>query len=139
MSSGAIWGPLSRLQALWKGEPALCIRHHARRPTNPFYFGLWFQILPAQRILYIGGVEEQLELATASFVNNQEVEIIPSENLLRIPQILRSYRRDFVQNRRSIIQFLLRYLDGGQKKDFLQSHQETVKARYRDYDWNLNH
>jgi hypothetical protein len=84
-------------------------------------------------------IEEQLELATASFVNSQEVEIIPSQNLLRISQIFRWYRRDFGGNQRSIIQFLFRYLDPGERKDFLESHQEAVKVRYRDYDWSLNH
>ncbi len=84
-------------------------------------------------------IDEQLELAAASFINSPEVEIIPSENLLRISQIFRWYRRDFGGNQRSIIQFLLRYLDAGEKKDFLESHQEAVRVRYRDYNWSLNH
>jgi hypothetical protein len=84
-------------------------------------------------------VEEQLELATASFINSPEVEIIPPENLLRISQIFRWYRRDFGKNHGVIVQFLLRYLDPGEKKDFLESHQETARIRYRDYDWSLNH
>jgi hypothetical protein len=84
-------------------------------------------------------IEEQLELATASFVNSPEMEIIPSKNLLRISQIFRWYRRDFRGNRRPIIQFLLRHLDAGEKKDFLENHKETVRVQYRAYDWSLNH
>jgi hypothetical protein len=84
-------------------------------------------------------IEEQLELATASFINSQEVEIIPSENLLRISQIFRWYRRDFGGDRRAIIQFLLRYLDPGEKKGFVESHKNSLMIRYRDYDWSLNH
>ena len=84
-------------------------------------------------------IEEQLELATASFINSPEVEIIPSENLLRISQIFRWYRKDFGGSDTSIIQFLLQYLDAGEKKDFLGAHQEAVRIRYRDYDWSLNH
>ncbi len=84
-------------------------------------------------------IEEQLELATASFVNSQEVEVIPSENLLRISQIFRWYRRDFGGTERAIIEFLLRHLDAGEKRAFLESHKEAVKVRYRHYDWNLNH
>ncbi len=84
-------------------------------------------------------IEEQLELATASFVNSQEVEIIPSKNLLRISQIFRWYRMDFRGNQRPIIQFLLRHLDAGEKRAFLESHKEAVKVRYRHYDWSLNH
>jgi hypothetical protein len=86
-----------------------------------------------------GQIEDQLELATASFINSGEVEIIPSENLLRISQIFRWYRRDFGGNQRAIIQFLLQYLDPGEKKDFLGAHQEGVRVRYRSYDWSLNH
>ena len=84
-------------------------------------------------------IEEQLELATASFVNSQEVEVIPSDNLLRISQIFRWYRRDFGGTERAIIEFLLRHLDAGEKRAFLESHKEAVKVRYRHYDWSLNH
>jgi hypothetical protein len=84
-------------------------------------------------------IEEQLDLATASFVNSPEVEILPSENLLRISQIFRWYRRDFGGNRKAIIGFILRHLDAGEKKNFLEGHKEAVQLRYRDYDWNLNH
>jgi hypothetical protein len=84
-------------------------------------------------------IEEQLELATASFINSPEVEIIPSEKSLRISQIFRWYRKDFGGNHMSIIKFLLQHLDAGEKRDFLGVHQETVRIRYRDYDWSLNH
>jgi hypothetical protein len=84
-------------------------------------------------------IEEQLELATASFVNSPEVEIVPSENLLTISQIFRWYRRDFGENQRSIIEFLLRHLDAGEKKDFLENHRKAIRVRYRAYDWSLNH
>jgi hypothetical protein len=84
-------------------------------------------------------IEEQLELATASFINSQEVEIIPFKNVVRISQIFRWYHGDFGGNKRSIIEFLLRHLDGGGKKDFLENHKETIKVRYRAYDWSLNH
>ncbi len=84
-------------------------------------------------------IEEQLELATASFINSPEVEIIPSENLVRISQIFRWYRRDFGGIQRALIEFLLRYLDPGEKHDFVEDHKESVRVRYRDYDWSLNH
>jgi hypothetical protein len=58
---------------------------------------------------------------------------------LRISRIFRWYRPDFGGNDRAIIQFLLGYLDAGERKDFLESHQEAVRIRYRDYDWSLNH
>lgn len=80
-----------------------------------------------------------MELATVSFINSEEVEIIPSENLLRISQIFRWYRRDFGGSERAIIRFLLRYLDAGKEKDFLGSLQEAVRIRHREYDWSLNH
>jgi hypothetical protein len=84
-------------------------------------------------------IEEQLDLATASFINSPEVEILPSENLLRISQIFRWYRRDFGGNRKATIEFILRHLDAGEKKHFLEGHKEAVRVRYRGYDWSLNH
>jgi hypothetical protein len=84
-------------------------------------------------------IDEQLDLATSSFINSPEVEIIPSKNLLRISQIFRWYRRDFGGTQGTIIEFLLRHLDAGEMKHFLEDHKGTVRVRYRAYDWSLNH
>ncbi len=84
-------------------------------------------------------IDEQLDVATTSFINSPEVEVTPSENLLRISQIFRWYRRDFGGTHSAVIEFLLQHLDAGEKRDFLESHKDAVRVRYRDYDWSLNH
>lgn len=84
------------------------------------------------------GIEAQLELAAQSFINSKEVEIIPEEKVLRISQIFKWYRADF-GTRDDLIGFLIRYLDGGEKKEFLKNNTNRVRIRYNHYDWSLNH
>ncbi|NIO03294.1 MAG: DUF547 domain-containing protein [Proteobacteria bacterium] len=84
------------------------------------------------------GIEEQLELATQTFINSKEVEIIPEGKILRISRIFKWYRPDFGR-RDDLVQFLIRYLDAGEKKEFLQNNANRIRIRYNHYDWSLNH
>jgi hypothetical protein len=83
-------------------------------------------------------IDFQLDLAAASFINGPEVEIVAEERLLRISQIFRWYRGDFGGSDRALVDTLLRFLDPGEKKEFLEQHGNDVRIRYRPYDWSLN-
>jgi hypothetical protein len=83
-------------------------------------------------------IESQLELATQTFVNSKEVEVIPEERTLRISQIFKWYRGDF-GGRDDLIGFLIRYLDDGEKKEYLRKNGSQARIQYKAYDWSLNH
>jgi len=83
-------------------------------------------------------IDTQLELAAQSFINSKEVEIVPQENVLRISQIFKWYRADF-GTQGDLMEFLIRYLDDGEKKEFLRNNSTRVRIRYNLYDWSLNH
>ncbi|NIQ39648.1 MAG: DUF547 domain-containing protein [Proteobacteria bacterium] len=83
-------------------------------------------------------IESQLELATQTFVNSKEVEIILEERVLRISQIFKWYGGDF-GGRDNLIGFIIRYLDYGEKKGYLRKNISQVRIQYKNYDWSLNH
>ncbi len=83
-------------------------------------------------------IDTQLELAAQSFVNSQEVEIVPQGRVLRISQIFKWYRADF-GTQDDLMEFLIRYLDDGEKKEFLRNNSNWIRIRYKPYDWSLNH
>jgi hypothetical protein len=83
-------------------------------------------------------LETQLELAAQSFINSKEVEINPEGRTVRISQIFKWYRADF-GTPGDLIRFFLRYLDDGEKKEFLRKNSGRVRIRYNHYDWSLNH
>jgi hypothetical protein len=82
-------------------------------------------------------VEQQLETAAAGFINGAEVEVEPTHNLLRLSPIFRWYAPDF-GGRGGILATLDRYLDHGEKRDFVQSQGRTARIEWKDYDWRLN-
>jgi hypothetical protein len=83
-------------------------------------------------------IETQLDLAAQTFINSKEVRVIPEQKTLQISRIFKWYRPDF-GDRGSVIALLLRYLDPGEKKDFLQDQRNQIRIRYLPYNWNLNH
>jgi hypothetical protein len=136
---GNVRPPYGFFRPFGSGNPRLLFILSATDPRIHFTLVCGSRSCPPIGFYTSERIAEQLDVATASFVNSPEVEVIPSENLLRISQIFRWYRRDFGGTKRAVIEFLLRHLDAGEKRAFLESHKEAVKVRYRHYDWSLNH
>ncbi len=82
-------------------------------------------------------IEAQLGLAAAGFINGPEVEILPSQNLLRLSPIFKWYRPDF-GGHEGVIDTLIRHLDHGAAKDFLLERGMGADVEWKDYDWRLN-
>jgi len=82
-------------------------------------------------------IEQQLDIAAAGFINGPEVEVLPERNLLRLSPIFRWYRPDFGGSR-GVVETLVRYLDPGEKRDFLLSGGTGARVEWKLYDWHLN-
>ncbi len=82
-------------------------------------------------------LDDQLELAAEGFINGPEVEVHPGQSLLRLSPIFKWYRPDF-GGQEGIIDTLIRYMDSGEKKDFLIERGLTAQIEWKDYDWQLN-
>lgn len=77
-------------------------------------------------------IDEQLDLACATFVNGGGVQI--EEGRLCLSPIFRWYGRDF-GGREGIREFALRYLEGARPRALLENGQ---RLNFYRYDWSLN-
>jgi hypothetical protein len=83
-------------------------------------------------------IDFQLQLAAESFVNSSQVKVLLEERIIFISKIFKWYKTDFGGSDRALIDLLLKSLDEGEKKTFLQENRDKVKIQYQPYDWNLN-
>ncbi len=83
-------------------------------------------------------IDSQLQLAAESFINSPQVKILPQEGTVSISKIFKWYQGDFGGNDDALVTLLLHFLDGGEKKTFLQENRDKIRIRYQPYDWSLN-
>jgi hypothetical protein len=83
-------------------------------------------------------IDSQLQLAAESFINSPQVKILPREGAVSISKIFKWYKGDFGGNDGALVALLLHFLDGGEKKAFLQENRDKIRIQYQPYDWNLN-
>jgi len=83
-------------------------------------------------------IDFQLDLAAASFINSPQVQVFPEERAISISMIFKWYKGDFGGTDGALVETVLKFLDEGEKKDFLKHHRERVRIRYQPYDWRLN-
>lgn len=80
-------------------------------------------------------VEQQLELATRSFVAASTV-IDPARGAVSLSRIFQWYRVDFGGDQ-GVLDFVLRYLPDDDRRAWIVA-QRDVDLVYRGYDWGLN-
>ena len=130
--------PYGLLRPFRKGDPRL---EFAVTPTDPrIHFAL---VCGARSCPPIGfyeaeQIEFQLELAAMSFINSPQVKILPEEKIVFISMIFKWYKIDFGGSDRALLDTLLKYLDEGKDKAFLEANRNQIRIRYQPYDWNLN-
>lgn len=78
-------------------------------------------------------IDEQLDLASASFVNGGAVRGGEDGRVL-LSEIFKWYAGDF-GGRIGVVEFVLRYLDDGAAREGLE---DGVRIGYQEYDWALN-
>jgi hypothetical protein len=83
-------------------------------------------------------IDFQLQLAAESFANSPQVKVLLQEGAIFISKIFKWYKNDFGGSDRALINLLLKFLDEGEKKTFLQENRDKVNIQYQPYDWNLN-
>ncbi len=83
-------------------------------------------------------IDFQLQLAAQSFINSPQVRILPEERTVYISKIFKWYQIDFGESDSALIDLLLKFLDQGEQKTFLQENRDSIRIKYQPYDWNLN-
>jgi hypothetical protein len=110
-------------------------------PLDPrFHFALvcGARSCPPISFYEAGQIDFQLRVAAEGFINSSQVEIRPQERILLISRIFKWYRVDFGGSRAAMLDMLLKFLDEGEKKDFLKRNKDRIRIRYQPYDWSLN-
>jgi hypothetical protein len=82
-------------------------------------------------------IQQQLDVAAASFVNSGGALVQPETGEVRLSPIFRWYRGDF-GGKEGVLEFLLRYLDDEPSRQLLQAQRDRLRLRYQRYDWSLN-
>lgn len=93
---------------------------------------------PIITVYHAVDIEEELKMATSSFVNGGGVMVSPETGKMSLSRIFKWYQADF-GGRSGVIEFILRYLGEGREKDFLRKNSGRVRIAYQEYDWSLNH
>ena len=90
---------------------------------------------PPLRVFSAGGVDEQLETATAQYLR-REVRVEQQGALVVLPRQFYWYRSDFGGEREALA-FALARLDDA-TVDMVDRRHGKVKLRYAEFDWRLN-
>lgn len=83
-------------------------------------------------------IDFQLQLAAESFINSPEVQVLPGDKLLLLSMIFKWYKGDFGGSDQALMDMILRFLDEGEKKNFLKDYRDQIRIKYQPYDWSLN-
>jgi hypothetical protein len=83
-------------------------------------------------------IDFQLQVAALSFINSPQVKILPQEETILISKIFKWYQADFGSGPEGMLNVILNFLDGGEKKEFLRKNKQRIRVRYLPYDWSLN-
>ncbi len=120
------------------GDPRL---KHAMVPMDPrIHFVLVCASLscPLITVYHALEIEEELEAATATFINGGGVIVEPKPARVSLSRIFSWYQGDF-GSRSGVLQFILAYLREGSERDYLRENISKVRLSYQKYDWSLNH
>ena len=82
-------------------------------------------------------IDDQLDIATRSFINRGGLEKDKENGTVRLSEIFKWYEHDFGKNKAELLNYLARYADE-ETEAFLTSNRAKLKIEYLPYNWNLN-
>ena len=81
-------------------------------------------------------IDAQLDLATRAFLNQESEARVDEENhTIHLTRLFDWYEEDFPEG---VLNFVLRHLNDGPARDYLEKHRDTILVKYNPYDWSLN-
>lgn len=129
--------PHGILRPFSRTDPRLSLAVDPPDPRIHFALVCGSASCPPIRFYSPGEIDRQLDLASAGFVNGPGVEIVRERGVLRLSPIFKWYSDDF-GGRKGVIEFLTRYLDPGEGRDFLIEGGQAAEVEWQKYDWSLN-
>ena len=83
-------------------------------------------------------LDEQLTIATESYLNSGNVVIDKQYNQVQLSRIFKWYGRDFGKTGSDRLHYIIPYLYDADDRAYLEKHIDTIGVHYLDYDWRLN-
>lgn len=83
-------------------------------------------------------INNQLDLATGSFINSDDILIDKEKSQITVSKIFKWYGKDF-GTREELIKFIAKYRKNETDKSFLIKNSSSISIKYLPYNWNLNH
>jgi hypothetical protein len=81
-------------------------------------------------------IGEQLDMAARYFVD-ADLQIDQERSTAHISAIYKWFGGDF-GGQHGVIEFLIKYLEAGERKEWLEKYRNSVTFHYKTYDWGLN-
>jgi hypothetical protein len=81
-------------------------------------------------------LDQQLDLATKSFINN-DLKIQVEKKTLSVSRIFQWYGNDF-GGKQALPGYLLPYINNPENKTWLEENYERLRINFHSYDWGLN-
>ncbi len=130
--------PYRVFNAFRSGDPRVRFALEEQDPRIHFALVCGSRSCAPIRFYQANSIDQQLDTASANFINSSEVVILPEADKILLSQIFNWYNRDF-GGRQKAFDFLLKYIDPDDKAAYLSQHRYHIKVEYLFYDWNLNH
>ncbi len=119
-------------------------RYSLERLDPPIHFALVCaaRSCPPIAVYDAANVDEQLDMAARTFINQGGVEIDRATGQVRLSQIFRWYAPDFggrpfaLGDPRPLLEFIAAYMSDEADREYLLRSKPAV--RFKPYDWSLN-
>ncbi len=82
-------------------------------------------------------IDNQMDMATATFINGDDVKIDKEKSKMKLSKIFKWYKKDFGTDK-DLALFFAKYRTNSDDKDFLTQKAGKISFSYLDYDWGLN-
>lgn len=83
-------------------------------------------------------LEEELTIASQSFINSRGVILDRSQRSLSLSRIFKWYAPDFGATQAERLRFIARYIANAPDRKFIEDRADSLKVTYQSYDWRLN-
>jgi glutaredoxin len=132
--------PNSRKRPFGKMDPRLQLV--VKKPDARVHFCINSGSKSCPPVLFLSAdhLEEELALIAASFCeDDQNVQLIPSKNEIRLSKIFQWYRSDFVSDSNELPVLLSSYMHGVRKQTLERMQQnKSLNVSYLESSWNLH-
>ena len=130
--------PYALFRRFLRGDPRLKFIVQPLDPRIHFTLVCGSSSCPFIDVYTPENLEEELTLASQTFINSKSVILDRSRQSLSLSSIFKWYAGDFGATQGQRLRFMAQYQDNQQDRTFIQDHADALQVTYQNYDWRLN-